>query len=214
MSDEVFHMSLTLSARRDRHKLRTIVEQIEALTQVPDIADNIEIVIAELINNSVKTCLRHMYFEAKGFFLDNEESFKVGLKSFKANFSYLNLFYYEKAMELLKLLLDVEVDKAKGYVIITVQSKHKLAELEEKLIRSHLKRAMDALDDEMLNLYVQYGDEDEQHGLGLTMAVDIVRKMGFDPSHFRIFNEGDYAKARLELALSDDYAYSRDYHNR
>ena len=57
----------------------------------------------------------------------------------------------------------------------------------------------------MHDLYTHYGDEIEENALGLAMAVNLFRDMGYNPSLFRVYNEEGYTKARIKIPLINDY---------
>ena len=110
VAEEKIKFSLFLVTRDDRSKLRETVERIEKIVKKEGLADKLEIIISELINNAVKANLKRIYFQSKGFDLNSPENYEIGLKSFRLNYGHLNFMHYEKAMKLLGLEISVEID--------------------------------------------------------------------------------------------------------
>ncbi len=204
------NFSLLLSFREERKRLRATLDEIEIVTKGEVPADSIEMIIGELANNAIKANLKRLFFHAKGFRFDSIEEYELGTKSFVENFSHLNFSYYEKAMKLLDVKIEIDVDMNMKRLLVILQSNNAMSESEEDSIRKKLNTVMHHLPEEIHNLYVYYGDDMQGSGLGLTIVVDLIRDMGFDPEHFRVYNEGKYTKARLEFPLSADYLSLRE----
>lgn len=204
-TEEKIKFSLYLVSREDRERLRELVEKIEKLSEKKGIADKLEIIISELINNAVKANLKRLYFQSKGFCMDSQENYDLGLKSFRLNYGHLNFMHYEKAMKLLGLEISVEVDMSDKSTIIFVKNKNTMSDLEEKCLRERLKKIMQELPDQAHDLYMHYGDEMEGNSLGLAMAIDLFQSMGYNPSLLRVYNKGDYTIARIKMPLVSDY---------
>ena len=203
---ETIRFSLFLVTREDRSKLREAMERIEKISKKEGIADRLEIIVSELINNAIKANLKRLYFQSKGFSLENSEDYDMGLKSFRMNYAHLNFTQYEKAMKLLDLEVSVEIDMSDKNIVIFVQNKNMMSALEEERLREKLKKIMQQLPEGVHDLYVHYGDEIEENTLGLAMAFSLFRDMGYNPSLFRVYNEGNYTKARIKIPLLDHYA--------
>ncbi len=197
--------SFSFTKRKDRNQLREIVDKVELITGVENIADSLEIIIAEMINGAVNTNLRRLYFEAKGFSYEDPDSYTAGLKSFSSNYGYLNLIHYNRTLELLELRVDIEIELDEGYMAIYVQNKMHMSKVEEESIRKKLKLIMENLADDMLDLYVHYGYEIGENALGLSMIIDLINKLGYDPANFRMYNKDGITMARLEIPLHPDY---------
>ncbi len=209
-----FHFSFLLKKRSERHKIRELADYVAQIADLADIRDGLEIVIAELVNNAVKAELKRIFFAKKGFSFDDPQSYQKGLEAFHCNYAYLNFMYYEDAMSGLHLRIDVDIDMEESRILLYVRNDKNMPYPEERSLRRKLKRAMDLLPNDLVDLYVYYGDETGENGLGLTLVVDTIRRMGFDPEHLRVYNEGKCTVARLELPLGSKYSLKRSIFDR
>ena len=204
-TEEKIKFSFFLVSRDDRVKLREAAERIEKITQKEGMADRLEIIISELINNAVKANLKRLYLKSKGFNLEKAEEYKKGVEEFRLNYGHLNFTHYEKAMKLLGLEISVEIDMSDRQVLVFVQNKNTMSSLEEERLRERLNNIMQQVPEGMHDMYLHYGDEIEENTLGLAMAIDLFRDMGYNPSLFRVYNEGEYTKARIKMPLIGEY---------
>ena len=202
--------SINLSYQEEREHLRLILEKIEKVTKKENFADSMEFILGALANNAAKANLRRIFFHAKGFNFETPEGYKRGQKAFSENFSYLNLSYYEKAMRLLNVKVDIELDWNSKRLLIHIQNTSAMSKPEESCLRRKLKKAMDYLPKDIHSLYLHFGDTADDESLGLAMVVDMMNKMGFDPQHFRLYSDEKYTKTRLEFPLHIDYTPIRE----
>ncbi len=196
---------IRLSFQEERDRLRETLVEIEDISKVEGIADTLELVIGELANNAIKSNIKRIFFEAKGYSFETEEDYEAGLKAFNTNFSHLNFTHYQKAMSLLDMKVEINVNLNEKYLVIELCNKNTMSEIEEKYLRNKLKLVMKKMPSDMLDLYVHYGDEIASDGLGLTIIIDLIRNLGFDPKSFTVYNEEKHTKARLEFPLDTKY---------
>ena len=202
--EKSFQISYAISKKTDRVQISDFTNKIEDSTGIANIGNKLEIIISELISNSIKMNLRRLYFQSKGFSFENLENYKLGLENFKLNYNHLNFIHYEKALKLLGIKLEISVNHTSKSISIYVKTNNNMSKVEEELIRKKLSEIM-TNEKDMVDLYIYYGDQIDEESLGLAMTVDILRKMNFNPSLFRIYNEDKYTIARIELPLSEDY---------
>ncbi len=198
-----FRLSVTLIKREDRKELRELTDKVEQLSEMKGLSDRLEMIISELVNNAVKGNLKRIYFESKGYSFDDQESYRLGLESFKKNYGHLNFSHYEKAMRLLNFKINIEINLSDNYLLLLIENNNMMSTFEEKRIRMRLKEIMEKKmrKENLLDIYLHYGDEIEENTLGLAMIVDFLSGMGYDLSLFRVYNEGNSTKARLEIPL-------------
>ena len=193
--------SLCLINTKDREELRKMIDDVSIDIEQDGFADRLEIIIAELINNAVKANIKRIYFNSKGFSFENKESYQKGLAEFKLNYGHLNFMNYEKALKALQLEVNIKFSQSDKHLLIFVKNNNTMSALEESQIRNDLNKIMNKMPEEMHDIYVHYGDEIEEDSLGLAMAINLFRQMGYDPNMFRVYNEGGFTKARILIPL-------------
>ncbi len=196
---------IRLSIREERGKLHSKLQEVEEHVGKEGMAEKLSIIIGELANNAVKANLKRLFFHAKGYKFDDAQSYEIGLKAFHDNFAHMNLVHYEKAMQLLDLKVQINIELDENRLLILIENNNSMSAEEELRLRKKMAKVMQRDLEEMLELYVYYGDDMEGLGLGLTMTVDLIRQLGFDPQHFRVYNEGSKTVTRLEFPLKMDY---------
>ncbi len=203
-------MGVLISFQESRAELRNLLDEIELSSNGKICADSVELIISELVNNAIKANLKRLFFHVQGYSFDDAEKYEAGMKAFTEHFSKLNLKYYKKAMKLLDVKVGIDVNLSAKRLSIMLQSNNVMSKTEENHVRQRLNTVMQQLPSDMHELYVFYGDEVQGEGLGLTLVIDLIRKMGFDPKNFRVYNEDQYTKTRLEFPLSEDYITFRE----
>ena len=211
MENNKYNYSLHLVHKTDREELLILIKGLEEKTNKKGLADSLIIILGELINNAVKLNIRRLYFASKGYNFDNEESYKMGIENFKLNFGHLNFTHYEKALKMLNLKVDINVDLGESSLVIIVQNNNNMPEEEEKMMRRRLNEIMEKSETfkELKDLYIHYGDHLEEGTLGLAISIGLLSSLGYDPSLLRIYNEGEFTKARIEIPLNNNFVSVR-----
>ena len=201
--------SFRLLKREDRFKLRKAVEKVEKFTNIPEISNTLEIVIAEMCNHAVIRGLQRFYFKSNNIAYNDPETYKKGLESFQLNYSYLNLFHYEREMKLLNLKVNVNIDLSEKCLFIHIHNPPPMHEVEEQHLRESLKKIMQTPYKDITDIDNRQ-KETTPYSLGLNMIVFLLSHLGLNPTHFRIYNKEANAIARLEFPLSETHVLRRD----
>ncbi len=203
--DKNFIISILSSA--DKERIKPALKEVEEQTKKEGLADVLELVLHELINNAVKANLKRVFFDRNGYSFENQESYENGLKEFRLNFSSFNLDEYGEELKMLQLQVRLEVSLDHKRLLVFVENNRAASAAEESSIRDRLKTAMEIpkSDEALMDFYVHYGDETEEKGIGLTMVVKLIQEAGFDPANFRVYVKARTTVARLEFPLSSNY---------
>ena len=196
--------------------MKPILQAIEQQTEKEGLADVLEMVLHELINNAVKSNLKRVFFERNGYSYEDLESYENGLKEFRLNFASFDLKSYGEELATLSLQVRMELSLNQKRLLVFVENSRAASVYEEKTIRDKLKTAMELSKSHegLMDFYVHYGDAAEEGGIGLTMVVRLLKEAGFDPANFRVYVKAQSTVARIEFPLTSDYVPLRSIRGR
>jgi len=186
-----------------RKELQKFFDDLESTLKLEALVVTLFTVILELVGNAVKANLKRVFFRENNFRFDEPESYRAGVDAFKADYENIRKDKYTQALEDLNLTVTVEVDLNNDRLLTYVENNTVMVFEEEKRVRKKLADAMKS--PELLDFYMNYGDEMEGGGIGLAMIIFLIKQMGFDPGHFRVFHRSEKTIARLEFPLKADY---------
>jgi len=208
-----------------KDELRTFFKQLEEELQKPNFGDFVFQIIYELINNSIKSNLKRIFFIKNNYSFENTEEYSKGLEEFKKYYQHLfknqnlhnhrDLIKKEEWIEELKDLglkvhLTVDIDTKR--ILIYVINNTRILPEEEKRLRKSLSIAMHSKD--LIDFMIHYGQINEEgEGLGLPLVVLLIKEAGFKPEYFRVFKDDQNTIARIEFPLSSEYIPIRDRKN-
>lgn len=192
-----------------RSLLQHSFEQLERELRLPDLCLTLFHVVLELASNAVKANIKRVYFKKHGYSMQDSRSYEEGLKAFSLAYPTIDENEYAVALDQMHFIVRVEVNVDEDRLLIYVENNADLLEEEERRIRRLLGASMHGVKD-IVEFSEHYGDESEGKGLGLAMIVFLMKDMGFNPSHFRVYRENEKTVARLEFPLSANYTPIRE----
>jgi hypothetical protein len=165
--------------------------------------------IKELLNNAAKANLKRILFMKGGQNIDNEEEYLKAMMKFKDQLIEKNYRTYLEELKKHNYWIVVKFYYNNNGLCIEVVNHARITKIEDKRLREKLKKAMNYED--IVQFYLEQGDEIEGAGMGIALIVILLKGMGLDPSLFRIGNTADNQTfARLELPLSKNFVSVRD----
>ena len=181
--------SLTVLIKKNKEHLKDVLQDVEKNTNKKGLAEILEIILGELINNCIISNLRRLFFHSCNYKFDNEKEYEKGVIEFKKNFSHLNFNLYQRALELLDLKVTININKNIERIIVFIQNNNTMSKVEEKIIRKNLSLIMKNLPENVYDLYLNFGKDDSEFGIGMNLVISLIRELGFDPQYLRIFNK-------------------------
>ncbi|MCB1306998.1 MAG: hypothetical protein KDK30_02405 [Leptospiraceae bacterium] len=206
------HFSLTILDSFVRDQLKGFSDDLEGQLKIDGLSHTLHFVLLELVRNAVKANLKRVFFQQHKYNIHDTDAYHRGLKDFIQHYQNINESDYRSALEELNFHVEVRSDLNKDRLLIFVENNSLLHAEEELRIRRQL--AASAGIKNIVNFSVEYGDETEGRGLGLAMIVLLIRDMGFDPEHFRVYHTDGKTTARIEFPLSANYIPLRERYER
>ncbi len=201
-------LSLRIVDDSARQILKVMFGKIEKQLSIDGIGIALFTVIMELVGNAVKANLKRAFFRRHGLDISEPESYSKGIQAFRNNYENIKKEEYRQALEELDLTVTVEVNLDDKRLLTYVENNAMMQIAEEQRVREKLSQAMQA--GELLDFFLQYGDDLEGSGIGLAMIVFLIKQIGFDPGNFRVFHRGNKTVARIEFPLNKDYVPIRE----
>lgn len=165
--------------------------------------------IKELLNNAAKANLKRVLFKADGLNIDNEDEYLKAMMKFKDQLIEKNYRTFLDVLKKEKYWINVRFIYNKDGLSIEVINNAKITKIEDRRLREKLKKAMNYED--IVQFYLEQGDEIEGAGMGIALIVILLKGLGLDPALFRIGNLPDNQTfARLELPLSKNFVSIRE----
>lgn len=164
--------------------------------------------VKELAINGTKANLKRIFFEEKGFKLEDPEDYDRGMAEYK---DYMT---EDKALEYGRLA------KKKGFFVrisffhdstgmrIEVINNTAITSQEEKRLREKLSKIMKY--DDLMQFYLENPDNTEGAGMGLALITTMLKGEEIDPNLFRIMTTPEQTTARIEIPFSKDYVSLRE----
>lgn len=204
------HLSFHVLDSFVRDHIQSISEELETRVKLQGLSQTLHFILLELVGNAVKANLKRVYFKKHGYSLADPESYAKGIAEFMQAYPTINEEEYRDSLEDLDITVEITYDLNEDRLLIFVENNVILLEEEERRIRRQLAGSSDIKN--IVEFSMAYGDETEGRGLGLAMIVLLMKDLGFDPGHFRVYNRDGRAVARVELPLSADYTPIRDHY--
>lgn len=165
--------------------------------------------IKELLNNAAKANLKRVLFKTEGLNIDNEDEYLKAMVKFKDLLIEKNYRTFLDKLKKEKYWINVKFIYNKDGLCIEVINNAKITKIEDRRLREKLKKAMNYED--IVQFYLEQGDEIEGAGMGIALIVILLKGLGLNPALFRIGNTAEQQTfARLELPLSKNFVSVRD----
>lgn len=146
--------------------------------------DTIISIVKELINNAVKANLKRLHFETSGLNINDSNSYRQGMETFKDTVFQSNESDMIKSLQGSKYMVRVSFSSANDMLSISVINNNPILESELNKIRSRVSKAYKYQD--ITEAFTDVLDDSEGAGLGLIMALMLLKNSGFPQNVFTI----------------------------
>ncbi len=153
-------------------------------------------ILKELVNNAIKANAKRLYFKRKNLDINKKEEYRNGMETFKEDVFVENPEFLEelgKSNFIVRVFFSITGDIHKIHVINNVP----IIPEEMNKINARIKKAYtyhdisDAFDDIL--------DDSEGAGLGLIIALMLMKNAGFPPEAFSMSTNGKITSATINM---------------
>jgi len=163
----------------------------------------------ELVINGIKANIKHYYFKEQQIDMDSQESVQKGYSLLKEKLNDVELYKFEEIAQHNNLELKISILHSFERIITLVENNTPMSAMEDKRIRDKFSKALKY--DNIAEFYMDYADDIEGSGLGITMIVLMLKGQGIDPHAFTINTQNKKSTiAKIEFPLNDNYTINRN----
>ncbi|TGJ98699.1 histidine kinase [Leptospira langatensis] len=188
--------------------IQQAIELILDKVTYPTLVPTIYTIVKELSINACKANQKRIYFEEKGYDLENSAEYKKGIAEYRDLFSEAMAEEYGNKSKKKGFFCLITFDYSMDGIRIEVTNNTPVTVEEEKSLREKLEKGMQYAD--IAQFYMDNADNSEGAGLGLALILIMLKGEGIDPAHFRIIIRKDSTIARLEVPLTPKFKSVRD----
>lgn len=189
--------------------LKVIVNSILEKYNRIDLIDMVYSSAKELIINATKANLKRVIFYNLNLEPSKEEDYHQGMTYFKNNISEEKILSYKPHFKKYNIPVIATFYYSPYVLNIKVKNSFPLLEIEERRIRDKFKKATSF--SSLLDFFMEYGDDTEGAGMGLTMVGILLDQSGIDKRSFSLYSSNKYNEtvAKLEIPLDKEYIPKR-----
>ncbi len=159
--------------------------------------DTIISIIKELINNSIKANLKRLYFESAGLDINDSKSYRNGMETFKEAVFQSQESDLIKTLQGSKYMVRVSFCSTADNLSISVINNNPILESEMNKIKSRVTKAYKYQD--ISEAFIDVLDDSEGAGLGLIMALMLLKNSGFPQNVFTISRNDTLTSVNLSI---------------
>ncbi|TGK07702.1 histidine kinase [Leptospira semungkisensis] len=188
--------------------IQQAIELILDKVTYPTLVPTVYTIVKELSINACKANQKRIYFEEKGYDLENFTEYKKGISEYRKLFSEAMAEEYGHKSKKKGFFCLITFDYSMDGIRIEVTNNTPVTAEEERSLREKLEKGMQYAD--IAQFYLDNEDNSEGAGLGLALILIMLKGEGIDPSYFRILIRKDSTIARLEIPLTPNFKSVRD----
>lgn len=189
-------------------RLQKIIEIILNIYDRTDLLELLYTSIKEMVINATKANLKRLIFEEKNFKIKDKKNYEEGMKVFREELTEKQLVRHERKFKEKNYPIDITFVHSTERILLKVKNHFTLYPQEEARIREKAAKSMEFED--LVQFYMDQGDNTEGAGMGITLITILLRQVGVDPHCFTIYsNEYNETVSRLELPLDPNYIPKR-----
>lgn len=184
-------------------------EFIQAMEQVLDVLleelgqqpmkEGLFFCLQELVSNAKKANNKRVYFQEKGLRIAETADYEAGMRRFREEV-FADVSYYLKRMEALGFYVEVVIQRHVNAAELVVRNNIEMVPREHARVYTRIlkSRAFASVEEAFGSIL----DDTEGAGLGLTIVLLYLRKLGLDESSFELRSASGLTTVRLSIPFS------------
>ncbi len=159
--------------------------------------DTIISIVKELVNNAIKANLKRLYFASANLNINDSKNYREGMESFKEAVYKGDDSELIRALQGSKYMVRVNFSKSGENLSISVINNNPILESEMSKIKSRVSKAYKYRD--ISEAFTDVLDDSEGAGLGLIMALMVLKNSGFPQNSFTISRNDNLTSVNLSI---------------
>jgi len=189
--------------------LKTILQGILENYNRIDLFDIAYTSAKELIINATKANLKRVLFKQMNLDLNNPHDYEIGMECFRSNLTEDKIRSFRDKFKENNLHVTTTLYYNMNVLNIKVKNNFMLEPFEERRIRDRFAHATSF--SSLFDFFMEYGENSEGSGLGLTLVGILLDQSHIDKHAFTLYSSHKYHEtiAKLEIPLVDYYIPKR-----
>ncbi|MCC5814022.1 MAG: hypothetical protein JJT78_04640 [Leptospira sp.] len=190
--------------------IHMILSEILSKYDRMDLIDMAYSAAKELVINGTKANLKRAVFHDSGLDITNPEDYEKGILLFKENLQEEKIRSYKAKFKEFNMPVTCTMYFNQNVLNIKVKNNFPLLEQEEIRIRSKFEKAKTF--SSLIEYFMEFGDESEGAGLGLTMVGIMLDESGANKHAFSLYSNHEFNEtvAKIEIPLKPGYKPKRE----
>ncbi|HOP28115.1 MAG TPA: HDOD domain-containing protein [Spirochaetota bacterium] len=194
--DDFYIQFKRFTADTDSHILKIIHRYLEHYDLLFH-KDTIISIVREMINNAIKANLKRVYFEKKELDINNIKSYREGMEQFKDEVFQTTENEYLNSLNSSKYVVRVNFSVRNETLILSIMNNAPILESELNKIKARVSKAFKYQD--ISEAFNDVLDDSEGAGLGLIMAMMLLKSSGFPKESFTISRNDNLTSVNLSI---------------
>jgi hypothetical protein len=163
----------------------------------------------ELVINATKANLKRVLFKQMNLDINDIDDYETGMEYFRKFLTSQTLKSYYSRLRENKIPVTTTLYYNMNVLNIKVKNNFMLESIEEKRIRERFATATSF--SSLFDFFMEYGENAEGAGMGITMVGILLDQSGIDKHAFTLYSSAKYHEtiAKLEIPLVDYYIPKR-----
>ena len=164
----------------------------------------------ELVINATKANVKRVLFRQLNLDIQNPEDYEKGIEVFKESLTEDKITTMKQDFKKYDLPVTATFYYNEDVINIKVKNNFPLIEEEEKRIRDKFRKATSF--SSLIDFFMEYGDNTEGAGMGITMVGILLDQSGISKHCFSLYSSEKYGEtiAKIEIPLHKDYISKRE----
>lgn len=159
--------------------------------------DTIISIVREMINNAIKANLKRLYFEQRALDINDIKSYREGMERFKEDVFQKSENEFINSLITSKYVVRVNFSARNDALLISIMNNAPILESELNKIKARVSKAFKYQD--ISEAFVDVLDDSEGAGLGLIMAMLLLKSSGFPKESFSISRNENLTSVNLNI---------------
>jgi HD-like signal output (HDOD) protein len=157
-------------------------------------------IMKELVNNAIKANLKRLYFQMKNLDINKTDDYRTGMESFKAETYQPDDTTYLDQLDASDLHVRIVFGTSDTHISIGIHNNSPILEVELSKIQSRVKKAFKYTD--IAEAFDDVLDDSEGAGLGLIMAIMLLKNSGLTQETLQVSRDGGSTIATISIPKS------------
>ncbi|HMV45126.1 MAG TPA: hypothetical protein PK079_25270 [Leptospiraceae bacterium] len=164
----------------------------------------------ELVINATKANLKRVLYKEMGLDINNPDDYQKGLNEFKGSLTEDKIATYKDLFKKHDLPVTATFYYTKDVLNIKIKNNFPLLPIEEERIRDKFQKATSF--SSLIDFFMEYGDNTEGAGMGITMVGILLDQSGINKHSFSLYSSDKYKEtvAKIEIPLHEGYLSKRE----